>query len=284
MSLQISLPLGNKQNVKNLVFTILTREYPLKLIELTNLIRKRYGKAVTFQAVRKAVLELADERVISRKENEFSINKEWILQAKETMDDLYEEIYNEKEKAKKFDSIGEEISVFTFNSVGSMMNFWENMIDEWVKKIDKWDPNVNCYQASHVWEVLMFPENERKIMTNLIEKGIKSYTLITSKTPLDKLVAKFYREVGIKVGFSPSSSEFDKEYAVGTYGELIAQTRLPKKIVDEIDSLFKKAKDISSLDLKKLSEIIHSKTEVKLTVTKNKSMAQQINNSIISQI
>jgi hypothetical protein len=49
MSLNISLPLGNKGGVKDLVFTILTREYPLKLIELTNLIRKRYGKAVTFQ-------------------------------------------------------------------------------------------------------------------------------------------------------------------------------------------------------------------------------------------
>ena len=76
MTLQISLPLGDKQNVKNLVFTILTREYPLKLIQLTNFIRKRYGRAVTFQAVRKATLELVKEEVLIRLSNEFSINKD----------------------------------------------------------------------------------------------------------------------------------------------------------------------------------------------------------------
>ena len=83
MSLQISLPLGKKEGVKNLVFTILTREYPLKLIELTNFIRKRYGKAVTFQAVRKAVLELIEEQVLIRDNNEFSINKEWVKESVE---------------------------------------------------------------------------------------------------------------------------------------------------------------------------------------------------------
>jgi len=64
MSLEIVLPMGNKGDVKDLVFTILTKEYPLKLIQLTNFIRKRYGKSVTFQAVRKAVLQLVSENIL----------------------------------------------------------------------------------------------------------------------------------------------------------------------------------------------------------------------------
>ncbi|MBW2990343.1 hypothetical protein KY348_01420, partial [Candidatus Woesearchaeota archaeon] len=63
MALSVTLPFGQKDNIKNLVFTILTKEYPLKIIELTNFIRKRYGKSVTFQAVRKAVLELVEAEV-----------------------------------------------------------------------------------------------------------------------------------------------------------------------------------------------------------------------------
>jgi len=117
MALQISLPLGNKQNTKNLVFTILTHEYPLKLIQLTNFIRKRYGKAITFQAVRKAVLELVNENVLVRQNNEFSINKEWVKESKRVIDSLYDSIYEQKTLPKKFDSIGEEVMVFTFNSL-----------------------------------------------------------------------------------------------------------------------------------------------------------------------
>ena len=119
MSLEISLPFGKKNNVKNLVFTILVNEYPLKIIELTNFIKKRYGKSVTFQAVRKAILELVRDEVLIKKDNEFQINKNWVKDAKETIDKLYSELNEDKNNTKtlkKFDSIEGRVSVFTFNS------------------------------------------------------------------------------------------------------------------------------------------------------------------------
>ena len=45
MAIRITLPFGKDDNVKNLVFSILTKEYPLKIIELTNFIHKRYGRS-----------------------------------------------------------------------------------------------------------------------------------------------------------------------------------------------------------------------------------------------
>ena len=284
MSLQYSLPFGKKDGVKNYVFTLLSHEYPLKLIELTQFIRKRYGRVVTFQAVRKAVLELVREGVVVKKKVSFELNKEWVYAAKKNLDELYGRLSEGKESSKKFDSIGEEISVFTFDSLGSLMKFWEDLIEEWVKKIDRWEPNANCYQAAHAWEALLYPESERKIMARLIKKGISSHTLIMGKTPLDKLICRFYRDIGVQVAFSSSTSSFDKEYVVGTYGELVVQTRLPVKIVDALETFFKRARRLEDLDLKKLTEIIHSKAEVKLSVTKNGSMAKQINHSIRSQM
>ncbi len=82
MTLQLTLPLGKNTDVKSLVFTILTKEYPLKLIELTNYIRKRYGKSVTFQAVRKAVLGLMEEEVLQQESYGYSISKEWVKNSK----------------------------------------------------------------------------------------------------------------------------------------------------------------------------------------------------------
>ena len=115
MSIEISLPFGNKENVKNLVFSILTSEYPLKLISLTNFIRKRYGRSVTFQAVRKATLQLVNEGILLREGNNFLINKDWVGNSKAILDELYLKL-NKRESQKTIESIGGNVTVFTFSS------------------------------------------------------------------------------------------------------------------------------------------------------------------------
>lgn len=284
MSLQISLPLGNNPHVKNLVFTILTREYPLKLIQLTNYIRKRYGKAVTFQAVRKATLELVEEGVLIRTENDFMINKEWILESKRTVDELYSSLFQEKSTPKKIDAIGEAISVFTFNSLNEMMKFWEDLINDWFKKFKQGESNYNCWQGAHAWEGLLHSDTEKRLMEQLKNKGIKSYVLTTSNTILDKIALNLYKSIGLKVSISKSSSQFDRAYYVGTYGDLIVQTQYPEELVKSLDVFFKKNKNLENLNLKELSDIVNKKIEIKLSVTKNSGMAKQINQSILSEI
>ena len=284
MVLHVSLPLGNKQKVKDLVFTILTHEYPLKLIQLTNFIRKRYGKAVTFQAVRKAVLELIVEGVLIKRNNEFLINKEWVKECKRIVDSLYQEIYEEKNLPKKIDSIGEEVSVFTFTSLNEMMKFWEDLINDWFKNLKDNDYSVNCWQGAHAWEGLLHSDAEKRMMEQLKEKGIKSHVLFTSNTPLDKTLLAFYRSIGVQSRISKSSSRFDKSYYVGTYGELVIQTQYPEELVHLLDLFFKKNKRLEDLNLKELSDIVNRKREVKLSVIKNLAMAKQINKSILAEI
>ncbi|MFH1770687.1 MAG: hypothetical protein ABH828_03960 [archaeon] len=283
MALNLTLPFGKEDNVKNLVFTILTKEYPLKIIELTNFIRKRYGKGVTFQAVRKAILELVEEGVLLKEGKEFLINKKWVIQSKKELDNLYETLNKEKQ-TQSVDSISGDVSVFTFSNITKLMAFWQEIIDVWFKDFKKGDPNVNCYQAFHIWEVISHPEKEMQVMVKLKKKGIKSYAITTGTTMLDKSVFKSYKKIGINVGVSSSSSTFDKSYCVGTYGDMIIQTMYPKKFVKKIDDFFKKNKSLEYLDVTELINIVNEPVEVKLTVIKNLEMAKQINKSIISQI
>lgn len=284
MTIDITLPFGRKDNVKNLVFSILTKEYPLKIIELTNTIRKRYGKAITFQAVRKAILQLVEEDILINKNSEFSINKQWVLESKKTLDALYSDLTREKISPKSTDSIRGEISVFTFDSINEMMKFWQDIIDNWFKRFKKGDPNINCYQAAHVWEGLLHLDRERQLMGQLKKKGITSYIISSGNTPLDKNIKKFYQSIGIKMDINKSSSSFDRGFYIATYGELVVQTNYPRNIVNALDDVFKKNKTIERLDLKKISEIVNTKTKVSLTVIKNHGTAKQINKSIISQI
>ncbi len=284
MALRITLPFGKEDNVKNLVFSILTKECPLKIIDLTNFIRKRYGKSVTFQAVRKAILQLVEEGVLLNKNNQFKINKEWVINSKKQLDILYEELTKEKITPTNIDSIKGEVSVFTFDSLNKMMKFWEDIVDDWFENFKVGDSNINCWQGAHGWEGILHPDRERTLMGRLKEKRIKSYVLSIGDTPLDRYVWRFYKKVGLKIAFHPSLSSFDKSYYVGTYGETIVQVHYPKEVVDNLEKFFRKNKTIENLDLTKLSKIVNQKQEVKLTIIKNLSMAKQINQSIISQI
>src|SRR3989344_4896785 len=283
MALEIVLPFGGQNNVKNLVFSILTNEYPLNLITLNKLIKKQYGKEVTFQAVRKAVLQLVDARVLSRTEKQFYINNEWVKESKANIDNLYQKLHS-KQSSKSTESIGGEVSVFTFNSLNEMMKFWQNLIDDWYKKFKVGEYPYNCYQAAHLWEGLLHSDNERTIMHQLKTKGVKSYILTTGNAPLDKQIVNFYRKIGIKTQIDPSSSSFDKSYYVGTYGDLVVQSRYPEETIKRLDIYFKTNKTLSDLDLVELSEIVNKKIEVKLTVIRNIDMAKQINKSILSQM
>lgn len=284
MSLELTLPFGKESNVENLIFTTLSKEYPLRIIDLMNFIRKRYGKGVTFQAVRKAVLKLKGSGVLVEENRKYLINKEWVLKTKERVDELYIELSSEKKQSNKVDSIKGEISVFSFNSLNELMNFWQKLIDDWYQKFGKGDPKINCYQSAHAWEALLHPDIEQSIMKQLKKKGIKSYIVNSGNTSLDNQIIKFYNKIGINAHIAPSSSTFDKGYYVGTYGDLVVQTQYPEEIIKRMDSFFKKSKSLKDLDLVELSNIVNMKIKMSLTVIKNLNMAKQINKSILDQI
>ncbi|MEK6918267.1 MAG: hypothetical protein AABW51_04945 [Nanoarchaeota archaeon] len=284
MTIDIALPFVKKGNVDDLVFTILTKEYPLRVIDLMNLIRKRYGKSVTFQAVRKAVLQLMEKEVLVAQESRYSINKEWVLKSKELVDSLYEELNKAKTSPKSMESIKGEITVFSFDSLNDLMKFWQNLINDWFKKFKKGDYGVNYYQSAHAWEGLLHPDIEKSTMHQLKQKGIKCYIITTGNTPLDRQIAKFYSKLGITTQAIPSSSTFDKSYYVGTYGDLVIQTQYPQLIVKLLDAFFKKTKSLTDVDLVELSNIVNRRILIKLTIIKDLAMAKQINKSIHSYI
>ena len=71
--LELSIPqLGEEsKQAKDIVFSILTKEHPLSLIELSNRVRKEYNLQITYQAVRKAVDVLSKQGVLTKKDKRY---------------------------------------------------------------------------------------------------------------------------------------------------------------------------------------------------------------------
>ena len=88
--LELTIPQAGEKakNIKDLIFTILTQEEDLSLIELTNIIKNQYVLNVTYQAVRKAVNTLEQQDILFKKGKKYSLNKEWVLKTKAFFDTL----------------------------------------------------------------------------------------------------------------------------------------------------------------------------------------------------
>ncbi len=279
-----TLPFQERDTVKNLVFSILTKEYPLKIIELTHFIRKRYGKVITVPAVRKAVLQLVEQGALKKDGHLYSLDAEWILASRNHFQHIYNELTRKHSKPASTASIEDEISVFTFDTLNAMMRFWQDVVEEWFRKFKKGDYNLNCWQGAHAWEGLLHLDREHEIYSQFRKRGIKSHAVGTTNTPLDRNIAKFYRGVGLDMRISPSSSFMDKSYYVGTYGDVIIQAQYNSAIVKKLDEFFEKNQDMEGLDLRELASIANQNASIKLTVIHNKAMAEQLNRSILAQI
>lgn len=284
MALEIILPFGKKTNAKNLVFTILSKEFPLRLIDITRKIKKSYRVSLTFQAIRKAVLQLVESGVLTRvDEQQFQISPKWVADAKQHLDKLQKDLHAGPTVVKDTESIGGNISVFRFDNVHDMLYFWEDLIEDWFKGFQKGDYNINSYMGAHIWEGLFEPGREGKLMGQLKQKGIRSYCLGTSDTVLDKNIINFYSKLGLKCSIK-KMKDTDKSYYVGTYGDIIIQTYYPEKLVTALDKFFSENKTLERLNLHALAEIVNMPLPVELTVIKSHELAKQINQSIISQM
>lgn len=279
MKFEKIFPLSNKEGIRGLILSILENEFPLRVFEIVNFLRKRYGKKVSFQAVSKELNFLESKEIINRKNKQISINKNWVNELKKEVEELHEKIILSKKT--KSEKAGEEINVLTFDSLNEAMIHYYKIIEKWFDNFRKGDYNINCYQFLHLWEVLLHLEKEEKTMAQLKKKGIKSY-LLTGSTKLDKNVINFYKKIGAKAKSLDSISEFDKTYSIGTYGDTIIQLKYPKEIIKKIDNFFKKSSSLDKLDLSELSKILKRREKIMMTVIKNLPMAKQINRSIIS--
>src|SRR3989338_10714435 len=127
MPVSFSLPLfeGKPTSVRDKVFTVLSLKFLLSLIELLNEVKKQYNVSVSFQAVRKAVLELVHANVLVKEGKKFAINTQWILNLTKYAGMLQRQYFTSPEsKTKTKVEVGPNVAVYTFSRLLDMDFVW----------------------------------------------------------------------------------------------------------------------------------------------------------------
>ncbi len=282
MPVSFTLPLfeGKPSSLKDKIFTVLVTKFPLSLIQILNALKDMYAVAPSFQAVRKAVLELVDAKVLSKNGKLFSISKDWILGLSQYSTMLQKQYFmtSKTHGAKKIE-IGPNVTVFSFSNLLDLDTFSNSIIlEQFAKKTQK--PKYMIYEAAHFWFVVVSLAQETALVKEILEKGVKIYYLCKRDTELDRWTIKHYQDIGINCKFM-QSKDFPLGYTIGVYDELVMCVTHPPEIASALDKFFQEHKSVEKADLTKLFEIVKMPCEMKLTVIKDSVLANTVRENIL---
>src|SRR3989344_592460 len=273
MPISFTLPLeGKPASVKDKVFTILTMKYPLSLIELLNEIKRQYNVSVTFQGVRKAVLELCTANVLIKDGKKFSISTEWIINLTKYASMLHRQYFPPSGKKIKVE-VGPNVTVYTFNRLLDLDFVWNSIIREHFSSKPE-PPKYVTFEAAHFWFVIVTLAQETELMKDMLAKNIKLFYASYGATPIDHWAAKHYNSIGVHCKTMQKPDNFADGYNIGVYGNLVIYTQYPPSIAKKMNDFFRKHKRIEDVNLDEVYQIVNLQEEIQLTVIHDPVLAQ----------
>jgi hypothetical protein len=274
--LELSIPqLGeDTKNAKDLVFTILTQEQPLSIIELSNKIKKQYVISITYQAVRKAVDNLHAQNVLTKTGKKYAINKEWLLKLKSFFDKLLTK-YENKTTLKLFHTefAKEDYALYTFNTLYELDNFWDEVMTYWA---DHEKENKDYYSHAHYhWWLLINLGKETKLFDHFRKRNIKSHVILRNAQPLNQWASQVYADLGVKI-IKKVQADDTPMVDINILGNTIIQVNYPPNIAKKIQHFYKKYKSVQDMSLKEITQLAHEEGNIKFILFKNPTIVKNM--------
>ncbi|MGV8150793.1 MAG: hypothetical protein ACP5NV_03645 [Candidatus Woesearchaeota archaeon] len=272
----------SKKTLHEIILLILAKEFPLSAGAITKKIITEFNARPTFHAVRKSLLVMVDRKVLCRENNTFSINKNYVLEVKRLSDQLTKNYMNAEKQSKTIMGkvTTDDYATYIFENLIQLDKFWGEVVLDWARNIKENDDKRFCFQGPHCWYIFGHLGLEAEFLGELKSNNVEGYYLTTKNSHLDKWAKKFYDDYSIKY----KTSNEENRIAIGVFGNFIMQFEYPEKIYSELEEVYSKSKDITKIRLSKIASILKKQIDIKLTITRNKLVAENLKNQICSKI
>ncbi len=270
-----------KKGVKELSVILLSREFPLQLIEIKRKLKTEFSLDVSFQAVKKAVNALEEEGVVKKEGKSFALDKKWISESKKFFDALTSRFVSKIGTRKALKRETGNINTVFFSDLYELDNFWADLMFDWLGKIEKGEKKVSAGHCHYGWWVLINFASDTKLHLAFRDKGIKQFQVFTKDFPLNHFASKNYAKMGVK-GIVLKEKKFKNEKEFLVMGDHIIEIEYPEKFLKKIHNFFSEhpAFDKHSIELQK---IVATKTKIKFTFFKNRFIAETLRESVLER-
>jgi hypothetical protein len=283
IELSIPQPGEESKNVKDLVFSILSAEYPLSIIELTNRIQRNYNISVTYQAVRKAIEGLLEQGVLLKQGKKYSVDKDWIFKLRSFFDQLLTR-YDEGRSTNEFtvEPGKENYAVYTLPSLFELDVFWGDVLWYLTDHLTPQEDRNHVYVEYYAWWMLINLGRETKLVEHCVKKKVKVHMVLSRDLPLNRWAAKIYSDMGyrMKIAADRDSGEY---IVINILGDTVLQIRYPAAIIKKVRSFFEKYSTTQDMSMKEITEIAHSPCEIKFIVFRNPTIARNLRETYLNK-
>jgi len=272
-----------KKGVKELSIFLLSKEFPLQLIEIKRKLKEEFSLEVSFQAVKKAVNSLESEGIIKKENKAFSLDRKWISESKKFFDGLSSRTVSKGGTRKGFNPDYKKKNVFFFSDLYELDNFWADLMYDWMNNVEKGEKKILTGQSPFGWWFLLNFASETKVHGELQKKGGKEFMIFTKDFPLNKLAIKSYEKIfphGKYIIIKDNSAEAEKDLSI--LGDLIIEVDYSKDILKKLHDFFSRYKDFKT-DSNALQKLVTTKTKIKFTFFKDRFIAEKLRESIVSK-
>lgn len=273
MIIRALLPKLAPKTVKEKVIIILASEFPLTVKELKQKIKNNFNDSVSYQSVHKELNHLIDDEIIKYDNKKYLLNIDWIKQVGLFSDLIVSNYTSQKKhsinKLLELKNDGDSLS-FDFESYAQLDNYFLELIDYFNEFFDK-DKTILMHY-NHSWWPLLYPLREKQVTQKLKSKY---YGIHGSISNIDKYCADYNSRIGI-INLYTHSQDQRIHWKVNAMGDLIFSFYGDDNINQEIHDFFEKYKDLKSLDIRKLVDIIEKKGKFRVLVLKDSAYAKTI--------
>lgn len=274
IELAIPQPGEDARQVKDVVFTILSHEQPLSIIEVFRRIKKQHNLGITYQAVRKSINALESQGVLRKEEKRYRISKDWVLKLKGFFDNLLA-TYETGKRVHAFNQalLKEDYAVYTFNSLLDLDNFWNDIISHWASNLKKGDNPIFFSHYNYGFWFLINLGKETRLYERVIAQGGRPHMVILQDAPLNRWGMKLYEETGARIRML-KGHDLDEATDLNLLGNTILQVKYPKDIVKKMRTIFEKHHSTQDLSLREIARLAHKPCEIKIVLFKNPVIAR----------
>ena len=277
--IEISIPQAGEETKtgKDVVFSILRQQQPLSAIEIVKIARREYNVGLTYQAIKKAIDTLISQKVLVKEGKVYKIDKNWLMNVKETVDNLLT-TYESGKQIKSFttDFSKDQYAVYTLGNLFDLDNFWDDILLYLSNHLKESEHRSFVAQVHYTWWFLINLGRETRLFEGFIANKISCYNNVLCNASLNKWTEKSYKQMGVKFKLGKVKPIKEDMVDVNVIGDSVIQVHYPKEIVRKLNEFYSKYKDAKEMSLKEITEIVHTPCEIKFTVFKNTDIAESL--------
>jgi len=260
-----------EDKVKNLIIEILAGEWPLTAKKIYHKIKKK-GKTVSYQAVFKSLQQLVDQKVVKKKQYNYSLDEEWVTEKADFYDGIKKKYLGDEEDYERLILKNRSIT-FKFKNIYRFYSIFLGLLGK-LNYLTKKEDYIGYGDVRNLYWTFFKGEKEKKLLDKFFSSYNEAYILCKNKNKGNMLIREDYKSYNKNFNIN-FNNECATECDTIIGGDYVVQIYYSKEFNETLDKLFSEIENRDAESLNKLGGLLFSKkVPITMIVTKNKDLTK----------